>query len=115
MTAAAQIYPGLDGIPFRLHPGQQVPFLKQNEIDSPRLSEVREGRACIFDLSCDNQLSDYNDIIDRAAKGTVLLSREEVNWDAERRTYVAFVRWIELYLESPVEGKCDADGNRILK
>lgn len=109
-----ELYPGMDGIPFRLQAGQDMPFVKEDDPFHRRPQEVRDGRAKVFDLGKKEDLKEYNTIIDRAAKGQVLLSREDVQWDTKRQTFVAFVRWLELYLEVPdtTRGQYDEQGHR---
>lgn len=111
----ARLFPGLGGIPFRLMPGETVPMIKDSDPQRLRPTEVREGHAKIFDLSDPKQLAEYEGVIDKVAKGWALLSREEIQWDASKMRYMAFLRWVEVYLEQPKRGKCDADGNRVLR
>ena len=94
-------YPGIHGIPFRLAKGQQMPSFKNDDGERQQPKEVSEGHAKIFKLGDPAQLEAYNEIIDRVAKGQILLSKEEMHWSDKDDAYHIFLRWVEMYLETP--------------
>ena len=99
-----RLFPGLDNIPFRLPKGQQVPSIKHNDPEHMQPRPVADAHARVFNLSKKNDLEEYNRVWDGAAKGTLLISREELQWSDKEQTFLAFLRWGELYLEIPKEG-----------
>jgi hypothetical protein len=89
-------YPGVDGVPFR---GPSQTSLTQAEYEN--LDLVRDAKARIFILTDPNDLWLYNQIIDAAAKETVVITKQMVQWSDVKQTFVAFVHWEELFYELP--------------
>ena len=99
-----KLFKGLDNIPFRLYENQDLPFIKEDDAERHRPVEVYDGHVRIFDLSDAAQLADYEKIIDAAAKGHVLISKEKLNWSRSKEAYIVFLRWLEVFLEKPQGG-----------
>lgn len=99
-----RLFPGYDNIPFRLPRGNQPLNLKQDDPEHMQPKPVADAYAKVFNLSTKKDLEEYNEVWDKAAKGTVLISREELQWSEKEQTFLAFLRWGELYLELPKEG-----------
>ena len=95
----SQLLPGIDGVPFRLPAGEQVPNLKQTDVRQP--VEVWDAHVKVFYLNSREDLKDYTTVVDQIAKGTCLLSAEDRQWDDSKKTFVIFLRWLSRYLEMP--------------
>lgn len=118
-TGAGDEYPGLDGIPFRTSfKGQAPPTIRDQDAELRRVNEVQ---AAVFDLSDAEQLKAYNDLFRRVGLKEIMISTEQINWVAESRSYVTFVRWYKPYLVSSKSGRPETgarvtgenDGSRV--
>lgn len=99
-----RVFPGIDNIPFRIPKNIQVPQLKQDDPAHMQPATVADAHAKVFNLGKQADLAEYNDVWDKAAKGIVLISKEESHWSDREQTFLVFLRWGELYLEIPKEG-----------
>lgn len=105
-----RLFPGHDGIPFRLTGDQrQAPMLKNDDPEHMQPMPVADAHVRIFDMSKDIDVSEYAQVWDSAAKGTVLISAEERHWSDKTQNFLIFLRWGELFLELPKGG---ADAHR---
>ena len=95
------VYPGLEGLPFRLPPGEQFPMLKQDDPDYMQPQQVADAYVKVFDLSKKEDLEEYAEVWDKASKGLILISAEERHWSDEIQNFKVFLRWGEVYLEMP--------------
>lgn len=92
------VMPGYDGIPFR---GVVPDLVKGGKTPIERLyAKVR-----IFDLSDAKQLEEYQSICDVIAKGWCALSREEIQWVEEKKSWIVFIRYVERFAE--MEGELE--------
>lgn len=99
-----RLFPGMDGIPFRNAPGQPVPMIKHDDPEYMQPKTTADAHAKVFNLAKAPDLKEYNDVWDKAAKGHVLISKEELHWSDKEQSFLAFLRWGELYLELSREG-----------
>ena len=100
-----RLLPGMDGIPFRLPRGEQMPQLKQDDPEHMQPKTVADAHVRLFNLGKESDLAEYAQIWDKAAKGTVLISAEERHWSDKEQTFLVFLRWGELFLELSKEGR----------
>ena len=98
---APTIFPGLDGLPFRLKSGQQFPMLKHNDPEYAQPQPVADAHVKVFDLSNEDDVKEYAEIWDKAAKGLIMISAEERHWSDKKENFKIFLRWGEVYLEMP--------------
>ena len=104
VTQGSRIYPGLDGMRFRLRPGEKFPMLKEDDPDYFQPQPTADAYAKVFDLSNDEDLTEYASVWDCAAKGEVLISKEESHWSDKTDNFKIFLRWGDVYLEMPKNG-----------
>ena len=95
------------GIPFRLKQGEHMPHFKSDDQPHRQPQEVMDAHAQVFDLGKPSDLEEYNKVIDMVAKNRAQLSKEELQWNTESNTYMAFLRWVELFIEQPQNGVDD--------
>lgn len=94
-NGAPLFWPGVDEYPFR---GSNVPpMLKKDEIEQIPL--VLDAKAEVLTLPKD--IKRYEEIIDRCANGWYSMRFEKTNYDAEKREYIVFLSWVEVYGELP--------------
>jgi len=99
-----RLFPGLDGIPFRANKHDLAPMLKKDDPDFMQPKTTADAHARMFNMSKENDMRAYNEIWDKAAKGTILISVEERHWSEKEQTFLIFLRWGELFLELSKEG-----------
>jgi len=97
----ATLFPGMDGLPFRLQPGQNFPMLKDDDPDYMQPQPVADAHVKVFNLNKKEDVKEYADVWDKAAKGLVIISAEERHWSDEIQNFKVFLRWGEVYLEIP--------------
>lgn len=85
------VFPGLDGIPFR----GPVPDLKQ---DDKQPQTGYQARVKIFDLSDEKQLLEYTQVMQICANGLAQIGAEERIYDKSSKNWRVFIRWWELFL-----------------
>jgi hypothetical protein len=90
------VFPGFDGIPYR---GRGVPNLRNDDIKQPE--EVWDGRAKVFDFSKEEDVIDYNRIVDNVAKGIYILCVEHHHWSPKTDNIKIYARWAERFAEPP--------------
>lgn len=93
-------FPGLDGIPFR---GDKpyAPITKEGDPISPKV--VTDGRARVFDMSDDQDLTDYADLWSKLSSNPsrYILGFEEKQYNPQAKSWLVFMRWGEKWLEIP--------------
>jgi hypothetical protein len=98
-----KILPGLDGIPFRLGPGEAVPFVKDNDPEHLRPKMVTDVKVKIFNTTKAADMAEYSEIWSKAGRGQVIISAEERHWCDASKGWKIFLRWGEVFLE-PAKG-----------
>jgi len=96
-----RVYPGIDGLPFRLPVGDRVPDLVEDDAQSRRPVEVYDGKVRMFDMGKPEDVEEYAKIFDLVAKGVAQFAREEVHWNQKTNSFCVFLRWMEIYTEMP--------------
>lgn len=92
------VYPGIDGIPVRLKPGQDI--LDFSQITPDKMPQmVSDCSVDVFDLSKPEHMERYRELLDKVAKRRCVISQEERQWDAKKANFVVFVRWLTPYWE----------------
>ena len=90
-----------DGVPFRVHPGQACPSLRNADPAHKQPSMVRDAQVRIFDLSDATQLQEYQQVWDAIAKGLAVYSAEERQFCEDTQNWRVFLRWANLFYERP--------------
>lgn len=103
--AAPIIYPSApgspDGMRFRLHKGQTVPQLKNDDPSHLRPQPVADAHVKVFDMSNAEDVAEYTGVWDEASKGNIMISAEERHWSDAIQNFKVFLRWGDVYLEIP--------------
>lgn len=87
-------FPGLDGLPYR---GYNVPHLKERDPEAKRPKEAAKAHVDILDMSDEKERERYRDITQVVVNGYGAISFEDRQYDPEKKTWLVFVRWYELY------------------
>ena len=101
---STRMFPGMDGIPFRLPAGQQVPSIKKDDPEHMQPRTIADAHVRMFNMAKPADIAEYEKVWDKAAKGLILISKEDMHWSDKEQTYIVFLRWGELYLELSKEG-----------
>lgn len=110
-----RLLPGIDGIPFRLPSGMDIPMLRETDSPMRQPKIVHDAHARVFDMSKPDDAAEYAKVWDMIVKGKAMLGKESINWDETKRCHVVLMRWMNLYLEMPEKGLTHeeiVDGNR---
>jgi hypothetical protein len=92
------IYPGIDNIPVRLKPGQDIlEFSSQAANHVPKL--VYDAAVKVFDLSLATDLAEYRQLVYDVANQRCVISQEDRQWNAKKANFVIFVRWMTPFWE----------------
>ena len=83
--------PGHDGVPFR----GPVPDLKEDDPQQP--VQQQKVHVEILELWDAKKLKRYRDICQVIANGFGLISKEEVQYDKDKKGWRVFIRWLELF------------------
>lgn len=86
-------------VPFRRHPGQGLPDLKNNDDPKFRPQQVMDAKVRVFNMGDPDHLADYQRVADMVAKQRAMISKEEITWSEKQDNYVVFLRWVELFEE----------------
>jgi hypothetical protein len=92
---------GLDGIPFRLLPDQSVPHRKEDDPGFMQPRAMADAYVRVFDTEEKKDMKEYEKVWDEAAKGRVMISKEEMQWSEKTGSWKIFLRWGEVFLEMP--------------
>ena len=89
-------------IPYRVSSkGEQPIFTTSYDKPENKPILVKEPHVKVFDLSNPDHVKEYEDIFNGRSQGKVLIEIDEKNWCPEKSTYIALVRWYNMYLENP--------------
>lgn len=102
--AAPMVYPSMpkmDGMHFRLHKGQSIPQLKDDDPDYMKPKPVADAHVRVFNMGDPQDVDDYAAVWDEAAKGHIMISAEERHWSEAIQNFKIFLRWGDMYLELP--------------
>lgn len=89
-------WPGTaEGVPFR---GPAPPHFRQEEYES--IPITYDAKTKIYDLSDEEQLTQYNEIIDRCAKGISIIRKELVQYDEEKKSWRVLLQWFDMFGET---------------
>jgi len=94
------LFPGVDGVPYRNSSGVP-PHIKSKDPFYKKPQVVPDARVRVFDLSDEKQLGDYEQVMQSIARGSAILSREEMMYDDGSKNWRVLLRWVEQYLEDP--------------
>ena len=87
--------------PLRIRTGQPIPLLRDNDPAHLRPQVVADGKVRMFVMSNSQDAEAYAKVVDGAAKGEIVLAKEEVKWSELQQSFVVFARWHEMYQELP--------------
>jgi len=107
-----KIYRKPGELPTRIPEGKRVPLQRDNDPSHLQPQVVADGFARMYDLSNPEQEAAYNAVLDRQAKGELVVGREEVVWSEAKESFMVYVRWQAMYQEfgNLVEGDQHAGG-----
>jgi len=83
------------GVEFR----GQVPLINADDPNQPQ--EFMDGMARVFNLADPQQAKDYNEVINKVARGIAILCREDVTFSEKTDNYVIYARWMERFYAMP--------------
>lgn len=92
-----KIYKKPGEIPTRIPEGVSPPLVKSGDVDSKQPYITADGKVKMFTMSEQVDADAYNVIVNAAAKGEAIISREEVVWSEQKQSFVVYCRWSELY------------------
>ena len=98
-TASERLLRGIGGIPVRLKGGQHVPNLKRDDPEALQPKPVVDAHARVFDMADEDDVSDYEHIWDKSAKGQYVISAEDRHWCDSTQNFKIFLRWGAVFLE----------------
>lgn len=109
MSESFKIMPGLDGVPYRHYEGEPDPIYRTSDPYAEKPVMRRQMHCRVLTLSDDKQREEYERILSTIADSPKenRISTEQVQWDATRGTYVAFIRWETRWLERPKKVRRD--------
>lgn len=90
-------HPGTD-LPVR---GNFLPFVKETDPNWMQYRVVHDACVDVLELWEEEDLVRYIDICDAVAKGVALLSYEEKEWVAEKKSWKVLIRWLSRVVEPP--------------
>ena len=88
-------------MPYRKFDGKAVPLFKEGDSFRNRPQPVFEGFVSTFDMSDDNDVIEYQKIIDMCAKKHAVICKEVVMPVPDKNKFLVFIRWMEYYLTDP--------------
>jgi hypothetical protein len=83
--------PGWDGIPFR----GPIPDLKEN--DSKQPAQHQKVHVEVLELWKPKDMARYREVCQVVANGYGLISKEDMRYDEDKKSWRVFVRWLELF------------------
>lgn len=88
------VLPGLEGLPFR---GDSIPDLKEADPDKFRPQVGQQIFANVLDLSNEEDMRYYQQILQLVGNGFAQISVEERKYDNAIKSWRVFIRWILYY------------------
>jgi hypothetical protein len=88
-----------NGLPYI---GRQL-NLKDNDKEERQPTLTHEAHIKIFDLSKQEDLVEYEAIWGKVMKGLSLIGKEDLVYDAEKKSWRVFVRWTDQFYTEPKE------------
>jgi len=85
-----------EGFPFR---GEKPPNLTDNEYENLRL--FCDAFVDTFYMNDPEHKKRYQEILDRVANGWYFIRDRDRRWDDDKKCYVIFLEWIQVYAETP--------------
>ena len=98
-------YVGIDGLKFRLRPGQPLPQIKDG--DSLKPQKCFDAYARVFDMGNPDDVKAYGQVWDAIGRGEMIMSHEQVQWAEMSQNFKVFLRWGEVYLTMSTERQAD--------
>ena len=97
-------YKGFGGIPYRAMEGEPPPLFKEGDTEAAPVQRMLVRVRCIklVDEKAEQAYEELlSDIMDATNKQ---ISKDVVEFDKDRGYYVAFLRWMEFWLEAKSPG-----------
>jgi len=103
------VWPGtVDGFPVRVR-GSTNPLLTSEQVE--RMPTVLDAKVKTFDLSNEEDLDQYRDILDRHFNGWYRITTRREAYDADTKNWRVQLEWVQIYGElSPVSSLSDYMG-----
>jgi hypothetical protein len=92
------VMPGWDGLPYR----GPVPDLKENDPEHLQPQFKQKAHVDVLELWDKKQLDRYRDICQVVANGFGAISKEDMQYDEQKKGWRVFIRWLEFF--TTVEG-----------
>ena len=88
---------GMDGAPFR----SAMPLSLREEEFEDNAERVIDGRVRIFDLGKQEDLQEYQEIVDRAMNGWYIIARRDLQFIADKGSWLVYLEWGVPHMEIP--------------
>lgn len=98
------VFPGIGGIPYRNRHGK-APNFKGDPITGGHLVQTYSAYVQIFDLSDNEDIIKYQEIMNKCTRGCAQISDEEKVYDNDIKSWRVFLRWTETFLEDASRGR----------
>jgi len=92
------VFPGVDGLPFRGTP----PMLRDNDPDHKQPQRGLEAHLDIFVLNNEDDKKKLVNIRQAAVNGYVQIGKEDLQYDAELKTWRVLVFWYDVFAYMPM-------------
>lgn len=97
------------GVPIARHkpnpkitvPGGETPFFHPDDPDDKKLQQIWHVKVRVFDLSKPEDVEEYQQAWQKITDGQAVCSEQKTDFDSERGTYIAFLRWAEFDYRLP--------------
>ena len=91
------ILPGYDGVPFR----GKVPELRRDDPTRVQPEIHQQVHIDVLDLSVEADMKRYRELCQTIANGFGQLSKEDMQYDTDKKCWRVFVRWLEFFSTTP--------------
>ena len=94
---ARPVLPGYEGVPYR----GKIPNLSHSDAEKLQPEVHYKVHIDILDLSKDPDMKRYRELCQAIANGFGQLSKEDMQYDPQKKSWRVFVRWLELFSTMP--------------
>jgi len=81
--------------------GRETPLFHPDDPDEKKLQQIWIVKVRIFDLSKPEDARDYQEAWQKITDGHAVKSEDRIDFNSERGTYIAFLRWAEFDYRLP--------------
>ena len=106
-----QVFPGIDGIPYRTRNG--VPNLKHDDPEKKKPVTVVDMHVDQLDMSISDDAKKLQHILNLCSRSKGYVSKQLETYDPGIKSWRVLLVWGEFFLEDPAEAQDDAGHRRI--